>query len=34
MPKSIVVDPKTARKSGKIEIPPIPINQYVSDPAK
>jgi 2-oxoisovalerate dehydrogenase E1 component len=34
MPKSIVVDPKSVRKSGKIEIPPIPINQYVSDPAK
>jgi len=34
MPKSIVVDPKTVRKSGKIEIPPIPVNQYVPDPAK
>jgi 2-oxoisovalerate dehydrogenase E1 component len=34
MPKSIVVDPKTARKSGKIEIPPIPVNQYQPDPVK
>ena len=34
MPKSIVVDPKNVRKSGKIEIPPIPVNRYVSDPAK
>jgi len=34
MPKSIVVDPRNVRKSGKIEIPPIPINQYTSDPAK
>jgi 2-oxoisovalerate dehydrogenase E1 component len=34
MPKSIVVDPRNVRKSGKIEIPPIPINQYVGDPAK
>jgi 2-oxoisovalerate dehydrogenase E1 component len=34
MPKSIVVDPKSVRKIGKIEIPPISINQYVSDPAK
>jgi 2-oxoisovalerate dehydrogenase E1 component len=34
MPKSIVVDPRNVRKSGKIEIPPIPINQYTIDPAK
>ena len=34
MPKSIIVDPKAVRKSGEIEIPPIPINQYASDPAK
>ena len=31
MPKSIVVDPKVVRKAGRIEIPPIPVNQYVPD---
>jgi 2-oxoisovalerate dehydrogenase E1 component len=34
MPKSIVVDPKTVRKAGTIEIPPLPVNRYVSDPKK
>jgi 2-oxoisovalerate dehydrogenase E1 component len=31
MPKSIVVDPKVVRRAGRIEIPPIPVNQYVPD---
>jgi 2-oxoisovalerate dehydrogenase E1 component len=34
MPKSIVVDPKKVRKAGQIQIPPIPVNQYVPDPKK
>ena len=28
MPKSVVVSPEQARKSGQIEFKPIPINQY------
>ena len=34
MPKSIVIDPKVVRKPGKIEIPPIMVNQYAADPKK
>jgi 2-oxoisovalerate dehydrogenase E1 component len=34
MPKSIVIDPKVVRRAGKIEIPPIPVNQYALDPKK
>lgn len=31
MPKSIVVDPQKVRKSGAVEVPRIPVNQYRSD---
>ena len=31
MPKSIVVDPKSVRKPGFVEVPRIPVNQYRSD---
>ena len=34
MPKAIVVDPKVVRRPGKIEFPPLPVNQYVPDPKK
>ncbi len=34
MPKSIVVDPAEVRKSGKIKISDIPLNQYKSNPEK
>jgi len=34
MPKSIVIDPKVVRKAGKIELPPIMVNQYAADPKK
>ena len=31
MPKSLFVDPSAVRKSGKIDIASIPVNQYKSD---
>jgi 2-oxoisovalerate dehydrogenase E1 component len=34
MPKSILIDPKVVRRAGKVETPPIPVNQYVPDPKK
>lgn len=34
MPKSILIDPKTVRKPGKLHIKAIPLNQYRSDPLK
>ena len=34
MPKSILVDSKKVRKSGQIQIPPIPVNQYTADPTR
>jgi 2-oxoisovalerate dehydrogenase E1 component len=32
MPKSLVVDPREARRSGSLTLSPIPLNAYVADP--
>ena len=34
MPKSMVVDPQEKRAASVVQINDIPVNQYVSDPAK
>jgi len=34
MPKSILIDPSEERKPGRLRLPEIPLNQYISEPKK